>query len=121
MEEGYETDDFIENTFLLPHPEGNKKERSRCAYCYKTRLELCVIKALENGYNAFSTTLLISPYQDHDLIIKTGKDLAISSGLEFLYRDFREHFRKSQKEARDKSYYMQKYCGCILSREEREK
>ena len=91
----------------------------RCSSCYKIRLEKTAKFAAENGYDAFSTTLLISPYQNHGQIRQTGAELAAIYGVEFLYRDFRPRFREGQKEARKAGFYMQKYCGCIYSEEER--
>ena len=40
-------------------------------------------------------------------------------GVPFLYRDFRVGFREGQDKARELELYMQKYCGCIFSEEER--
>ena len=37
----------------------------------------------------------------------------------FLYRDFRPGFQDGQSKARELELYMQKYCGCIFSEEER--
>ena len=99
--------------------ENKDNSRQRCAYCYRLRLEKTACMAAENGYDAFSTTLLISPYQDHDLIRETGEALAGTYGINFLCRDFRPLFRQGQKQAREAGYYMQKYCGCIYSEEER--
>ena len=92
---------------------------NRCGYCYLCRLEKTAKYAKENNYEAFSTTLLISPYQDHELLKKTGEMLEKKYGVKFLYRDFRPGFKKGQKEARSLGLYMQKYCGCIFSEEER--
>jgi len=91
----------------------------RCAFCYRVRLEKTAGRAAEGGYDAFSAALLISPYQDHDLIRKMGEELAARYGVQFLYRDFRPLFRAGQQQAREAAYYMQKYCGCIFSEEER--
>jgi predicted adenine nucleotide alpha hydrolase (AANH) superfamily ATPase len=91
----------------------------RCAFCYRLRMEKTALRAVREGYEAFSTTLLISPYQNHHLIRETGEELSARLGIAFLYRDFRPHFREGQRQARKQSYYMQKYCGCIFSEEER--
>ena len=53
------------------------------------------------GYEAFSTTLLISPYQNHELLKEIGEELAIKYGVEFIYRDFRIGFREGQAKARE--------------------
>ena len=93
---------------------------SRCVnYCYPKRLGEAVRYALEHGYEAFTTTLLVSPYQKHDEIKKVCEKLAAESGLEFIYRDFRVGFREGQAKARELGLYMQKYCGCIFSEEDR--
>jgi predicted adenine nucleotide alpha hydrolase (AANH) superfamily ATPase len=91
----------------------------RCAYCYRLRLERTAEAARQGGYDCFSTTLLISPYQRHDDIKKTGEELAARYGVPFFYRDFRPLFRAGQKTARERGFYLQKYCGCIFSEEER--
>ena len=91
----------------------------RCGFCYCSRLEKTVKYAKEHGYEAFTTTLLVSPYQKHELIIQIAKELAEKYDIEFIYFDFREGFREGQQMARDAGVYMQKYCGCIYSEEER--
>jgi len=93
---------------------------NRCKnYCYKVRLEQTAKYAKENGYDAFSTTLLVSPYQNHEVIKELGEQLAKQYEIEFVYRDFRVGFRQGQAKARELGLYMQKYCGCIFSEEER--
>jgi predicted adenine nucleotide alpha hydrolase (AANH) superfamily ATPase len=92
---------------------------SRCAFCYRLRLERTAARAAAEGYEAFSSTLLISPYQNHECIKAAAEALASRYGVAFLYRDFRPRFRTSQEEARNRGLYMQKYCGCIFSEEER--
>lgn len=91
----------------------------RCAFCYRCRLEAAARYAAENGFASFTTTLLVSPYQDHELLCRTGEDLGRQYGVEFLPRDFRPRFRAGQQKARELGLYMQKYCGCIFSEEER--
>jgi predicted adenine nucleotide alpha hydrolase (AANH) superfamily ATPase len=91
----------------------------RCEKCYRMRLEKTASIAAQDKYEAFTTTLLISPYQAHDAIKLIGEEAAKKYGVEFLYRDFRPLFRKSQSHAREMGLYMQKYCGCIFSEEER--
>jgi predicted adenine nucleotide alpha hydrolase (AANH) superfamily ATPase len=92
---------------------------SRCAWCYRVRLEKTAALAAEGGWEGFSTTLLISPWQDHEGIRRTGQEAAEKYGVPFLYRDFRPLFRKGQERARELGLYRQKYCGCIFSEEER--
>ena len=65
------------------------------------------------------TTLLVSPYQNHDALVEVAKMMAKKYDIEFLYRDFRVGFREGQAKARELGLYMQKYCGCIFSEEDR--
>ena len=46
----------------------------RCSFCYRLRLEQTAKKAAELGYDAFTTTLLVSPYQDYDCLLEIGRD-----------------------------------------------
>lgn len=91
----------------------------RCSACYRMRMRETARRAKDAGYSAFSTTLLISPYQNHEVLIEVCEACAREAGVEFLYRDFRPHFRPGQAAARARGIYMQKYCGCIFSEEER--
>lgn len=93
----------------------------RCGFCYRSRLEKTVKYAKEHGYDAFTTTLLVSPYQKHELIKQIAEELAEIYEIEFIYFDFREGFREGQQIAREAGIYMQKYCGCIYSEEDRYK
>ena len=92
---------------------------SRCKKCYRIRLEKTASFAASNSYDSFSTTLLISPYQDHEAIKQLGEEIAEKYNINFFYRDFRPLFRDGQAKAREKKFYMQKYCGCVFSEEER--
>ena len=93
---------------------------TRCQdYCYPVRLEQTDKYAKENGFDTISTTLLVSPYQKHDIIHNLGDKIAKKYGLDFLYRDFRVGFRDGQNKARELGLYMQKYCGCVFSEEDR--
>jgi len=87
----------------------------RCKLCYEIRLYETARQAKLRGFEGFSTTLLISPYQDHDLIKQIGFEAAEMLGLTFYYEDFRPHFREGQALAREMGIYMQKYCGCVVS------
>ena len=91
----------------------------RCTYCYQHRLEETARYAAEHGYEAFPSTLLASLYQDHDGIKAAAEKYARQYGVEFLYRDFRPNFRAGNQRARELGFYMQKYCGCVFSEQDR--
>ncbi len=92
---------------------------NRCRMCYNTRLNVVGKYAKENGFTHMSTTLLVSPYQNKELIKYEGEKLAGIYGINFFYRDFSEGFREGQKQAKELGLYRQKYCGCIKSLSER--
>ncbi len=92
-----------------------EEKEKRCGTCYRMRIERTALTAAEKGFDAFTTSLLISPWQDHDRIKKLGEEAALMYGVQFLYRDFRPFFRSGKNEAYKRGYYMQKYCGCIYS------
>ncbi len=91
----------------------------RCSHCYHIRLWETARYAAEHGYASFTSTLFVSPYQNHELLRQTAQAAAEAYGVEFLYRDFRPGFRAGQQEARERGFYMQKYCGCVFSEEDR--
>jgi hypothetical protein len=94
-------------------------EETRCPDCYRMRLRKTAEVASEKGFPTFTTTLLISPYQKHELICDIAKNLAREYRIEFYYQDFRVGFRESQCLARELELYRQKYCGCVYSEYER--
>jgi len=94
---------------------GETEMGKRCGVCYRMRLERTAARAAELGFEAFGTSLLISPYQHHEEIVGIGNGLAARYGVEFLCNDLRPMFRESQARARALGLYMQKYCGCIFS------
>lgn len=96
----------------------DEKEK-RCRECWGLRLEETARRAKRakhSGFEGFSTTLLISPYQDHDEIKKIGSQISEKEGIEFFYLDFRDGFKDSQSEAKAMNIYRQKYCGCVYSK-----
>jgi len=75
--------------------------------------------AAEHGFTHFATTLLVSPYQNHETIARMGEAAGKKWGVTYLYRDFSPGFREGQAKARELGLYMQKYCGCVFSEEDR--
>ena len=71
------------------------------------------------GFNAFTTTLLISPHQKHDLIREVGDRIAVEKGMEFFYADLRKRYSDSRHITKPLDLYRQQYCGCIYSEWER--
>lgn len=66
----------------------------RCGHCYRLRLEQTARYAAEHGFESFSSTLFVSPYQNHELLRQTAEEVSVQYGVTFLYRDFRPGFRQ---------------------------
>jgi predicted adenine nucleotide alpha hydrolase (AANH) superfamily ATPase len=94
-------------------------EADRCRRCLRMRLSAAAREAKAGGFDAFTTSLLYSVYQPHELIAETGRAVAGETGVEFLYRDFRSGWREGVDRSRAEDLYRQKYCGCIYSEKER--
>jgi hypothetical protein len=101
--------------------EINRKENNpgRCSLCWTFRMKATAKTAKENGFKFFSTTLLVSPYQDQELLRQIGEAVSQVEGVDFYYEDFRPGFRSAHNLAREKGIYCQNYCGCIYSEIER--
>jgi predicted adenine nucleotide alpha hydrolase (AANH) superfamily ATPase len=111
MEPDYELEEFLAAVAANPG--------ERCGHCYRMRLAKTAAKAVELGVKVFGSTLLISPYQNRDLLLEVGREIAGQHGLTFHEEDFRPGFRQSQAQAKEYGLYRQKYCGCIYSEKER--
>jgi predicted adenine nucleotide alpha hydrolase (AANH) superfamily ATPase len=91
----------------------------RCRYCYETRLAATAKLAKEGGFDAFSTTLLYSRYQKHELIVETARRYSDLYEVSFFYEDWRPLWHKGIELSKAEGMYRQKYCGCIFSEQER--
>ena len=98
---------------ILPHGAG------RCRACYSVRMKASAQAAARVGACAFTTTLLASSHQKHELVASVAETEASAAGVEFLYRDWRPRLDAGIEAARRRSLYRQHYCGCIWSEYER--
>ncbi len=111
VEDKYGLKEFIRNVAY--------NEEQRCIICYRSRLEESVKIAVNNGFSAFSTTLLYSKYQNHKLLRSLCQNYCDQAGIEFVYFDFREGWQKGIDASIEMELYRQPYCGCIYSEQER--
>jgi epoxyqueuosine reductase len=91
----------------------------RCVVCYRMRLERTAAMARQFGFDAFSTTLLISPYQDQSLLRQAGEEAGSAHGVAFQFEDLRTGWPERGRLTREYGLYRQQYCGCIYSEWER--
>jgi epoxyqueuosine reductase len=109
--EGYPLEEFLRNVVF--------KEKERCEYCLQDRLKYTAEMAAADKYDGFTTTLLYSKYQKHDLIREIGEHFSRRLGILFLYQDFRVGWAEGVRISRELEMYRQPYCGCIYSEKER--
>lgn len=119
-----------QNNFeLILHKEGffedffrkisfNEEKPTRCHVCWGLRLGETARFASENNFDYFTTTLLVSPYQDIELIKKIGQEIQQDFKSRFFFEDFRPGFGESHRISKEMGLYHQNYCGCVYSERE---
>lgn len=117
-----ETVNFVLHDSYEPHKfvgKVSKNLANRCSNCYELRLKETAEYAFKNGFDTFSSSLLVSPHQKHELIKETGEKIAEETGVKFYYEDFRQGYIYGRQKAIESGLYSQKYCGCFYSEFER--
>jgi predicted adenine nucleotide alpha hydrolase (AANH) superfamily ATPase len=76
--------------------------------------------AKNNGFSVFSTTLLISPHQQHEVLRQIGTLIEREKDIPFVYQDLRKSYSDSRKLTKPMELYRQQYCGCLYSEYERQ-
>jgi len=112
-EEGYEIVEFLRAVV------GREAYGQRCERCYEVRLARTAHFALREGVDAFTTTLLISPHQNQDLLRRAGEAASARYGVAFYFESFRRGWSERGRLAREHGLYRQQYCGCVYSEWER--
>lgn len=111
IDESYTLEAFLQQALTAPG--------GRCRNCYDIRMQQTAQYAKENGFDCFSTTLLVSPYQQHDLIKESAEAAAEAAGVKFCYIDFRPGWQEGVRISRELEMYRQPYCGCVFSERDR--
>ncbi|MFZ1985338.1 MAG: epoxyqueuosine reductase QueH [Desulfatitalea sp.] len=95
------------------------REAERCRFCYHDRLRSVALEAARGKFDAYSSTLLYSKFQKHEIIRSIGEAVAQEVGVPFYYRDFRVGWKEGVSQSKALGMYRQQYCGCIYSERER--
>lgn len=111
IDERYTLEEFLEAALLA--------KEDRCRKCYEMRLQQTAYYAKQHQMDAFTTTLLVSPYQKHDLIREVGEAIGLAVGVPFFYMDFRTGWQQGVAKSKELDLYRQPYCGCIFSERDR--
>ena len=100
-------------------PEGGE----RCFACYELRLKKTAMLASEKQFDCFSTTLTISPLKNAGKLNEIGEALAQEYNTPWLVSDFKKKngYKRSIELSAEYDLYRQDYCGCIYSKQERER
>jgi predicted adenine nucleotide alpha hydrolase (AANH) superfamily ATPase len=99
-------------------PEGGE----RCRRCFMLRLRRTAAFCRATSRPSFATVMSISPHKSVRLLDECGMIAAREAGVEYEPFDFKKKdgFRKSTVLSRELGLYRQDYCGCRLSRDERD-
>lgn len=114
IEEIYNPEEFYTAAKGL---ENEPEKGKRCTECFKLRLENTAAYAKENGFENFTTSIVISPHKNFKLLSALGKDIAQKYNLNYLDIDFKKKdgFLKTNKISKELGLYRQNYCGCKFS------
>lgn len=110
---GYDTVGFLRAV------AGLEARGERCAVCYTMRLDAAAARTRALGLGLFTTSLLISPYQDQKLIRAAGEAAAAAHRVRFHFESFRRGWSERSRLTREYDLYRQQYCGCLFSEFER--
>ena len=116
----YDSEKFYEMAKGLEMiPEGGE----RCFRCYELRLREAARFAKEGRYDYFTTTLSISPLKNAQKLNEIGERLAGEYGVAYLVSDFKKRngYKRSTELSKIYGLYRQDYCGCIYSKNQRER
>jgi epoxyqueuosine reductase len=121
IEEEYSAGDWFDflNESKISFKDLESNKIKRCELCYIYRLEKSAKYAKENNFKFISSTLFYSIYQFHDLLKECLNKISNKYNLEFYYEDFRTGWQKGFQIYKPYGLYLQKYCGCVFSEEER--
>ena len=72
-------------------------------------LQSCIVNPVLT--HSIATSLLISPYQNHEAIAAAAREMGEQYGVDFLYRDFRPLFQEGQQFARIQAHFAPKIPG----------
>lgn len=95
---------------LEGEPEGGK----RCEKCFRYSLKRTAAAAAAGGFDAFTTSLTVSPHKRSETVFAAGR---LEGGARFLEENFKKKngFLHSLELSKKYGLYRQSYCGCEFS------
>ena len=107
----YNLEEFFRNVVF--------READRCRFCYYQRLLATARVARGGKFDAFTSTLLYSKFQNHELIRTIAQQVVQEVGVPFYYEDFRKGWAEGANKTKKMGLYKQQYCGCVFSERDR--
>ncbi len=105
-------------------PWGHTPEKGeRCNHCFDMRMERTAKFCKELGWDKFASVLSMSPQKRIEMIDRAGIEAAEKYGVIFEPYNFKKKngYLNSKKLSDEYNLYRQDYCGCHLSKTERER
>lgn len=99
--------------------EQEPEKGARCARCFRFSLARAAAYAAAAGFDAFATSLTVSPHKVSPVIFAAGDEVVKAQPkVKFRHDDFkkREGFKLSVRRAAELGLYRQGYCGCEFSK-----
>ncbi|MBQ4199985.1 MAG: epoxyqueuosine reductase QueH [Kiritimatiellae bacterium] len=125
--DAYDHGDWLEH--VAKGFEDEPEKGARCARCFRYSLARAAAYAAAHGYDAFTTSLTVSPHKVSKTVFEAGEDAAWSASAKscggsaaavpaFLKVDFKKKdgFLRSLRRSAELGLYRQPYCGCEFSR-----
>ena len=120
LEGKYDKERFYE---MAKGYEDCKEGGERCFRCYELRLREAAEAAEAHGMDYFTTTLSISPLKNAAWLNEIGEKLSKEYGILYLNSDFKKKngYKRSVELSEEYGMYRQYYCGCVYSKQQRDK
>jgi len=107
--------------------EHESEKGARCERCFRYNLAKTAAYARAHGFDAFTTSLTVSPHKVSEVILRVGQEVASDNSTSqlspnsrptFLPENFKkkEGFKLSLKRTAELGLYRQSYCGCEFSK-----
>jgi len=94
--------------------ENSPEKGERCRRCFRYSLQRTYNRMKENGFDAFTTTLTVSPHKISQVIADIGKETSECSYLDVNFKK-QNGFKRSLELSNEYKLYRQSYCGCEFS------
>lgn len=110
VEDGYNHEAWLRE--VAAGLENEPEKGARCEKCFRFNLARTARYAAEHGFDAFATSLTVSPHKVSARIFEASGD------ERFLKADFkkRDGFKASLRRSAELGLYRQSYCGCEFSK-----